>query len=134
MPWLSIILALLSFFASKQSGASSTKAALTAGLVGAGSYYVSHETDWGKANLGALDGVSTTAGTVVLDKQGQPVLGPTGQPLTTLINGTADVLKSWGGTGTATVIGTTALATSSSLSKYLPWLAIAGLVLLLTRS
>lgn len=58
MPWLSIIMAVLTFFLS--GGANKEKrgtAALAALGVGAGTYALTHNTDWGKENLGWLDGV-----------------------------------------------------------------------------
>lgn len=137
MPWLSILMALITFFTSKRSGASNTKAALLAGLAGAGTYYVSHETDWGKANLGPLDGVVLPGTEIAVGADGQPLKDANGSNV--LVgsnpNGTGtvtDVLKSWGATGTATVIGTTAAATGSGLfsSKNAPWL-IAGAVALI---
>lgn len=136
MPWLSIIMALLSFFTAKRGGASNTKAALAAGLVGAGTYYVTHETDWGKANLGQFDGVITPGDVPVLDSNGQPVTDSQGNTLTTGGNagGTSigDVLKGWGATGTAAVIGAGAAATGSGIfaSKNLPWLIGGGALLL----
>jgi len=144
MPWLTILLTLLSFFGSKRSGASNTRALLTAGLVGGATYAFTHNTDWGSANLGALDGVQPDLATKpVLDAAGNPVLDPaTGQPLkgsipitgstTKTSGGTGiwDVLKSWGATGTAAVIGTTAVASSSSLQKWMPWFIVGGLVLI----
>lgn len=134
MPWLTIIVTLLSFFASKKSGASSTKAALIAGLAGAGTYYASHETEWGKANLGALDGLSSNTSGPVVNGQGSAVTTQSGGTLSTVVGGVSDVLKSWGGTGTAAVVGTTAVATSSSLRRYIPWI-IGGLgLILLTRN
>lgn len=146
MPWLSIILALLSYFISKKSGASDSKALLTAGLAGAGSYYVTHETDWGKANLGSLDGVVTGTGTTLKTGEGTEVTDPaTGAVIKTAVpvpgtttssaggTGVTDVLKSWGATGTAAVIGTTALATNSDLQKWILPAAIFGGLLLLMR-
>lgn len=147
MPWLTIIVTLLSFFASKRSGASNTKALVTAGLAGGTAYYVSHETDWGKANLGSLDGVTpVSTGAAILDAAGKPVLDPvTGLPLLsteavtpgakTSVGGTGafDVLKSWGATGTATVLGTAAIATSPGLQKYLPLALIAGAAFLVLK-
>lgn len=136
MPWLSIIMALLSFFVSKKSGASNTKAAITAGLVGAGTYYVSHETDWGRANLGDLDGVVPDGDGVVIGTGNAPVTDADGKPIVTGGNagGTSftDILRGWGATGTAAVIGAGAAATGSGVfsSKNLPWL-IGGAVLLL---
>lgn len=136
MPWLSIIMALLSFFISKKSGASNTKAAITAGLVGAGTYYVSHETDWGRANLGDLDGVVTDGDNVVIDAGDTPVTDADGKPIVTGGNagGTSfmDVIRGWGATGTATVIGAGAAATGSGIfsAKNAPWL-IGGALLLL---
>lgn len=135
MPWMSIILFFLSYFTSKESGASNTKALVTAGLVGAGSYYVSHETDWGKANLGSFDGVTTptAGGEPVRSPDGTAKLDSNGKPVVVGSAGTGgagfwDVLKGWGATGTATVIGTGAVAAggTSTLNKYLPWI-LAGL-------
>lgn len=140
MPWFSIIMALLAFFASKESGASNTKALVTAGLAGASSYYVTHETDWGKANLGALDGVATaTEGAVpILDIDGRPVLDDNGRPVVKpptsggVGSNVADVLKSWGGAGTAAVVGTAAIATggTDAIKAVLPW-ALGALALFL---
>lgn len=125
MPWLTIIMALLSFFASKKSGASNTKAALTAGLVGAGTYFVSHETDWGRTNLGALDGVDLgAAGSAVVTPGGNATDGSAPTTTTqTPSTGIFDVLRSWGATGTAAVIGTGAAATGSGVfsNKYVVW-------------
>lgn len=134
MPWLSILMALLAFFASKSSGASNTKALVTAGLAGAGTYYVTHETDWGKANLGSLDGVvatdatstelTTVGGATIPDTNGTTVkVGSSGTSTTSPM----DVLKSWGATGTAAVVGTTALATTGQLNLKNPWV-VGGLV------
>lgn len=61
MPWLSIIMAVLTFFLS--GGMKKEKrgtAALAAIGVGAGTYYVTHNTDWGQENLGQWDGVDVT--------------------------------------------------------------------------
>lgn len=181
MPWLSIIMALITFFtAQKKKGANAARSAAIAGLAGLGTYYVSHETEWGRATLGALDGVITTpsisaGGTdVPQNADGTPgtrnadgsytVVGPNGQIVTVrpgtvggTINGAPAItnggvtvpstaggfngstaglwstLQSWGPTGTATVIGTTAVATDSSLRKYLPWAAGAVVLLLLRK-
>lgn len=79
MPWLSIIMAVLSFFASggaekKNRG----KAALVAAGVGAATYYTTHETDWGQENLGQFDGVEMT-----VDNAGNATAstGPTKAPV-----------------------------------------------------
>lgn len=110
MPWLTMIMALLAFFGSKKTGASNTKAALTAGLVGAGTYYTTHETDWGKTNLGSLDGVdlSASVGPPTTVPDGDAPGGVAATPpsdRTGSSTGIFDVLKGWGATGTATVIG-----------------------------
>lgn len=52
------------------------------------------------------------ANPVVLDANGRPVTQSDGSIAGALITGTAGVLTSWGPTGTAAVIGTTAVATS----------------------
>lgn len=156
--WVSLILALISFFVSKKNGASSTEAALTAAAVGAGTYYVTTQTDWGKSTLGGInDSIADLTGTGYVDPakdatytpeqvkplvgaDGKPVLDAAGNPLYepivgsvvprnpdgsvkvesdgsivgALVTGVTGVLKSWGGAGTAAVIGTTAVATSDS--------------------
>jgi len=137
MPWFSIIMAILSFLFQKKNGASNTKALVTAGLVGGASYFVTHDTDWGKANLGSLDGVDVpTGGTTWTDASGTVVTNASGQPITTGgTNGVTDVLKSWGATGTATVLGTAAAVTGKGIFGN-PWivaLLIGGGLLLLSN-
>lgn len=135
IPWISIITALLSFFLSKRSGASNTKAALVAGLAGTGAYYVTHNTDWGRANLGDLDGVPQDGGTVS-DVDGSPAVDENRKPIVTggNSNGTSfwDVLRGWGATGTAAVIGTTGAAAGTGVfsNKYVPWI-LGGVALVL---
>lgn len=136
MPWLTIIMALLSFFATKASGGSNTKALVAAGLAGAGTYYTTHNTDWGKANLGKFDGVTPVGtGADVVATNGQPVTDLAGNTVKQVVDGTFDTLKSWGGTGTAAVIGTAALAGGAfgSAQKWLPWLVGGGVLLLMSR-
>lgn len=149
MPWLSIIMALITFFAQKKrNGGDTTRAALAAGIVGAGTYYVTHETEWGAENLGFLDGVESTT---VTDLAGPPeiVRNPDGSTTATYPNGTvrttgaqgavkyvdstgktlatgtssavADVLKDWGPAGTAGVIGVAAGVASSDTRKHIIW-------------
>lgn len=125
--WAALIIALLSFFVSKKSGSSDTNAMITAGLAGAGSYYVATETEWGQENLNWFEDSTeppTTSTTAALDSEGNPVKDSNGNVVYKMIDGTADVLKSWGGTGTAAVVGTTALAANSSLKEYLPWVLL----------
>lgn len=150
MPWLTIILALLSFFAAKKSGASTGGALLAGGLAGAGTYWVTHETEWGQANLGALDGVAATpTGKPLLGQDGKAVIDPiTGKAMLGLAptvaggnttaggTGVLDVLKSWGATGTATVVGAAGLglgAATGNLSSFLPIALIAGIAILVLK-
>lgn len=134
MPWITLLMTLLSYFAQRANGASASKAAITAGLVGAGTYYVTHETDWGKANLGSFDGVGTPTGPAVKDAAGNTVLDQNGVPLKTIVNGATDVLKSWGATGTAGVIATTGAVTGGLFSGgNLKWLLLAAGALFLMK-
>lgn len=59
-----------------------------------------------------------------------PGVTNTGTPKATTI---WDTLSSWGPVGTAAVVGTTGAVTSSSWSKYWPWIAAGAAILLLTR-
>lgn len=150
-----IVVALISFFISKKSGASSAQAAAVGAAAGVGSYYVATETEWGKALFSNANGgewvvAKDSAGNTITDDQGRTVYVPAGEKATVGADGkvavasdgtwftktldtTKAVLTSWGGAGTAAVIGTTAVATSSGLQKYLPWLLIGGFTLLILK-
>lgn len=159
---ISLIVGLISAFASKKKeGTSNTKAALIGAAAAAGTYYVATETQFGQSAVSALEetfGVSSAAtvtqtapdGTSVqvtpapavstVTAPGAParISVPSGSSssnstLGAMTTATADVLKSWGGVGTAAVIGTTAAATTSKFSQYLPWLAGGLLILLIMR-
>jgi len=105
---------------------------MTAALVGAGTYAVTHHTEWGREHLGAYDGVAMTTDVgmdKVTDSNGNPInVNPVSPPAG---SSAWDVLKAWGPTGTAAVIGTTAVATNSSLNKWLIPLGILAAFLLL---
>lgn len=136
MPWLTILTFLLSYFASRANGASAGKSLIAASLAGAGTYYVTHETEWGRENLGELDGLGDATTTEVLDSNGQPIPNGAGGNVKTIVGGASDVLKSWGAAGTSGVIATTAAASgglfSSENAKYL--IIGGGLLLLLFSS
>lgn len=150
-------MALISYFTAKKNGAKNSTAAMTAAAAGLGTYYVATETKWGKSatswlsekwqNLVGTDGQPVTnsdGSTATAPPGAQVVLNPaTGLPekdgsgnvvwklLDTAGNAvstTGGVLKSWGPTGTAAVIGTAAVATGSFDIK--KWLPIIGLGLL----
>lgn len=144
MPWLSIIMAILSFLASmKKDPDKKGQAVAAAALGGLGTYYVTHETEWGRENLGSLDGVVVPGADAVdaVDDEGKVITtkDASGKDVIVKVPPVSvdkpssttgwDVLKNWGATGTAAVVGTTAVATDSSLKKYLPWL-LGGLVVL----
>lgn len=160
--WVSLIIALVSFFLSKKSGASTGQSAAIAAASGLGTYYVATETDWGKRTLGSVDAKidgwinPTTKETIAssdvqpLTENGQPVLDADGAQVYeqkskpavknsdgswfgALVSSAGGVLKSWGGVGTAAVIGAGSVASGSSLQKWMPWL-LGGLgVYLLVR-
>lgn len=75
MPWLTIFITLLTFFAAGGSNKEKRgKAAALALGAGAATYGVTHYTDWGKETLGAIDGVemgvSTSGKTTIVDRTG----------------------------------------------------------------
>lgn len=131
MPWLTIIMFFLSYFASKSSGATDAQALVAGGLVAGTTYYTTHETEWGKTNLGQYDGVSVPGVVPVVDGTGAEVKNPDNSTMTNIVNGTRDVLKDWGATGVATVVGTAgAVAGGLFDAKNLPLFLGAGVVLL----
>lgn len=148
---IAIILALISYFTAKKSGASSGEAALVAAGVGAGSYYVGTQTDWGRdtvswasdkwTTLTGIGGATITnddgsipkappGATATYDSEGNVVKDANGNVMWKLLDSTGNVLTSWGPTGTAAVIGTAGLTASGGLEKSLPWIA-AGVVAVL---
>lgn len=61
MPWLSLIMFFLSYLASRKSGASGGQALATGLVAGGLTYELSHNTSWGRDNLGSLDGLDEVA-------------------------------------------------------------------------
>lgn len=134
MSWLSIIMAIITYLtSSKGNKENKGRAAALAAAAGLGTYYVTHETEWGRTNLGFLDGVApdvdASSGTVDASNPSggttatKPVAITTG---TTSTNGW-DVLKNWGPTG---VIGTTAAAAGLADSSTRKWVIFGGVALL----
>lgn len=134
MPWLSIIMALVTFFLSGgQKKENRTRALLAAGLAGAGTYYLSHETDWGQRTLGEFDGVTgVLPDTVeaVKDAGGNPVTVGGAPVRVGTGTGVLDVLRDWGPAGTAAVIGTTGVVGSGNKWLLYGGIALAALFLL----
>lgn len=158
-PWLTLIMTLLSFFLTKAKTGSTSKALLAGAAAGAVTYGVTHHTEWGRENLGTLDGVdfdvdaskasgSSANNVQARDADGNPIVDSAGNPVYEkptvkaareeavspgIVQTVGSVLSSWGGVGTAAVVGATGAATGSgvfssdNLMKWLPW-AIGGLV------
>lgn len=139
---ISVIMAIIGAFLSKKNGAEDGEAALVGAAAGLGSYYVMTETEWGKALIGQTDTEWVDSGKI--DADGKKIYVPKDSTVNTDANGNvvvksdgswwnggsstvADVLKDWGPAGTAAVIGTTGVAASGDIDKYLPWI-IGGLV------
>lgn len=147
MPWLTIIMAVLTFFMSGGAKKENrSKALLAAGAVGLGTYAVTHYTDWGAENLGSLDGVTTTTaedGTVTrtnADGTTSTIKAPTGS--TPANNSTAGAGSSgfWSGltgwltspAGQITTGAAGASAVMGGIPKWVLWGGIAvGAYLLL---
>lgn len=128
--WVSIVLALISFFlTSRATGGDKKKAALAALGVGAASYYAVSNTEWGKT---AAENFNSTLG-ITSDPaiQGQVDSTAAAGNLTVAnkpAGSTAwDVLKSWGATGTALVAG--AVGVSTGAVSGTSWLLVGGLAL-----
>lgn len=151
MPWLSILMFLISFLAARKGdNKNNAKAALVGTAAGLGTYYVTHDTEWGQENLGSLDGVitqaavdsegnvagSTTVSAPAVDSNGMRVNIPTSPPipggsdttglLTTSIKSLTPIAQ------TAGVLGTTVVASSVVKQPWFPW-AVGGAILLLLR-
>lgn len=133
MPWLSIFMFLISFYLSKKSGKSNAASALIGAAAGFGTYYLADPSNPDNLFQIGVDTSRVADATAPIGTAVTPGTGSIGDVFGKTIDATGKVLTSWGPTGTALVVGTTAAATSSSLSKYLPWILIGGAALLLTR-
>lgn len=146
--WATIIMTILSFILTKKKTGSTSKALAVAALAGAGTYYATTQTDWFDddnplTSWPTSSGAATSGGTTITDANGKPVNVPGSGTTAQVVGGlvgqtivtTGKVLTSWGGTGTATVIGTSNL-TSGGLSGIPTWakvLGIGGLIYLFTK-
>lgn len=154
---IAVVLALISYFTTKKSGATTAQAAAVGAAAGLGTYYVATQTDWGKAFFTdtSRDWVlaKDAQGNVIKDEYGTDVYVPAGETavlgadgkikvaadgtwFTKTLDSTAAVLKSWGGAGTAAVIGTAAAAGSgafSGLKTYMPWIIGGVLIFALVK-
>lgn len=154
---ISLILAIISYVKTKKGNAKNEgKAIAAAAATGLGANYLLTNTEWGKDsvswlndNVANLDGETTTAApTTTLSPDGKAqgtkttvVTNPDGTKTTTVSpapatqaasggTGLWETLKSWGPTGTATVIGTAGVATGKIDKKWL-WLGGGVIVFLL---
>lgn len=128
MPWLSIIVWLVSYFLQTKNGVSSGKAALTATAAGLATYYLADPANsenilgfsYGnaKATPGDVSGSTGSAQATL------PSLG------STAVTQVGETLRSWGPIGTAGVVGVTAGASSGNKWLLYGGLAVAAIVLL----
>lgn len=137
MPWLSIFAWIVSFFLSKKKTKDTASAALIATGVAAGTYYLadpSNPDNLFKIGVDTTKTASSDAPQVVTPSTTTSNTG-VGNTLGSLIGSTVDatgkVLTSWGPTGTAAVIGTAGAVASDSWDKWWPWIAAAGVLILL---
>lgn len=146
--WATIIMTILSFILTKKKTGSTSTALAAAALAGAGTYYATTKTDWfDDDNLLTSwptgTNPATLGGATVTDANRNPVQvpgsGSTSQVVGGLVGQTIDttgkVLTSWGGTGTATVIGTSNLTNGdpSSIPTWAKVLGLGGLFYLLAK-
>lgn len=93
MPWLTIIMTLLTFFLSGGSKPENRAKAAALGLAaGAATYGITHYTDWGRENLGEWDGVE-----IEVDADGNAVSGT--KPDGTVVKPTVSTPTTTGSTG-----------------------------------
>jgi hypothetical protein len=142
MSWLSIIMAIISFFITRKGdGKNNVRAVLAGAAVGLGTYYVTHDTEWGSANLGWLDGVVTppdgataaatsTLSAVGTDSTGKSIVVPVAPIIPGATNTTGTLWDNVAKLGPVVpaIAGVAAGAAISSggLSSMLPWI-LAGL-------
>lgn len=134
IPWVAIIMAILSFVGAKKSGATNAQAAAIGAGVGIGSYYL-----FDPSNKDNLFGVGDAADAVNKDKDPKTLDTSNGGAATTgagfgqglkdlasqTIDTTGKTLQSWGPAGTAGVVATGAAVSSDDSKKWLMYGALA---------
>lgn len=132
MPWASIIMFVLSFILSKKSGRSNAEAALIGTAAGAATYFLADPSNPDNLfEIGVSDdpNATGTADSSYPPSTNQPIVADSvktndgfSNVAGKLVDATGKTLQSWGPAGTAAVIGTTTLAKSDNLEKYIPWI------------
>lgn len=135
MPWVSIIMFLVSFLLAKKNGASTGKAAAIGAAAGLATYYVADPAN-PDSLLGFGSGSKATPGSVTVDDGAAPPEngGGTGVGgvLKTGISEVGSTLRSFGPAGTLGVVAGTAAITSGKIPTWM-WYAgaaVAAIVLL----
>lgn len=140
MPWISIIMFVISYFTSKATGMSDGKAALVGAAAGLGTYYladpanadnvlgVTYGKDGAAAAQTAAAGVSKTVpGATTENAPNRGIISTVGGVATTAIQEASKTAQSWGPLGTLGVVTGTAALTSES-SGWEKWLLPIGIV------
>lgn len=129
MPWLSIIVWLMSYFISTKNGMSSGKAALLATAAGVGTYYLADPSNTDNVLGLSFGDTKATPGDVSAATQtATTVAGGIGS---TAVSEVGSTLRSWGPLGTAGVVATTTGALSDD--KWLMYGGIAVLAVVLLK-
>ena len=123
MPWLSIIVWLMSYFISTKNGMSSGKAALLATAAGVGTYYLADPSN--RDNVLGLSFGDTRATPGDVSGATQAATTAAGGIGSTAVSEVGSTLRSWGPLGTAGVVATTTGALSDD-----KWLVYGGIAVL----
>lgn len=129
MPWLSIFIALLNYLlASKNTPKERRNALLGSLAAGAGTYAVTHYTDWGKEALGKFDGVTpvgSALSSLPADATNAAVAAELVKPTTTQASSMTTSVAYWAKTAGIVYAGKTAIdTTSTALKNPISWLII----------
>lgn len=129
MPWLSIIVWLVSYFLQTKNGVSAGKAALTSTALGLGTYYLADPANtknilgfsWGdtKPTAGNVSGATAAVTRAAGATTGSSIVSEVGS-----------TLRSWGPTGTMGVIATTTGAATDNKWLLYGGLAVVALLIL----
>jgi len=124
MPWITILIAIITYFTAKKAGATTGTALAAGALAGGATYAVTHYTDWLGADINKLDGVVPTASTDT-SAGSVPNAGTNGAAiaLPTVSAGTASGLTS--ALGSLLPLGVGAVA-GATLASEIPWWVWAG--------
>lgn len=118
MPWVTLIMAILSYLMSPRNTPAERRRAVLNGVVAGGvTYGVTHYTDWGRENLGQFDGAITPTPEVNATDGSPSQVAGAAKPVSQGGSNWSGITK-W---ASDALVAVGAVGLASTASKWVPW-------------